>query len=167
MRWIINKYSKGFTIIESLIALLVLSLSLAPIIAMTTLSSSIGQLIENNLVGSMLAQEGIEIIRAMRDTNWLNNQLFDYGLVGTWLVESDTGPSKSPISASINDNPFLKTDPDTNLYNYTTGDETIFKRLVTVTKISEKELKVISSVEYQNRFGAKTITVEDHFFDWK
>jgi len=70
----------GFTIIESLVALAILSLALTPMLVVVTMSSRIATSVKNNLVAALLAQEGIEVIRAIRDTNWLNGQLFYTGL---------------------------------------------------------------------------------------
>ncbi len=159
----INNRQSGFTIIESLVAFLVLTLSLAPMLAMANLSSSISNSIKNNLIGSMLAQEGIEIVRALRDENWLNGRSFDYNLPGTSIAQWDSG---ALIPTSPDSIPYIKLDPSTNKYNYDTGEDTIFKRKIYVYSVSSSEIMVQSIVTYQNRFSDKTITVEDHLYDW-
>lgn len=161
----------GFTIIESLVALAVLGVALGPMLAMASMASNVSAAVKNNLTGAMLAQEGIEVVRALRDANWLNNVEFDQGLVGTWMLQSDTNlTNKSPEPINIEeDNQYLRFSPETGLYNYDSGADTIFKRKVTIAKnpANEDEMIVICEITYKNRSSDKIIRVEDHLYDWK
>lgn len=75
--------SRGFTILELLAAILVIAIGVLSaytvtqqIIAYTFSSAS-------RLTGAYLAKEGIEIIRNIRDTNWLEGEAWDNGLSST------------------------------------------------------------------------------------
>ena len=83
--------SAGFTLIEVLVALAILTVAISPLLVTAVSSLRVSALIQNNLIASNLAQEGIEIIRNIRDTNWASNKLFDEGLTeGAYAVEWDT-----------------------------------------------------------------------------
>jgi prepilin-type N-terminal cleavage/methylation domain-containing protein len=64
--------SKGFTIIELIISIFILSVALVGIFSafytVTILTSDSA----DKLTATYLAQEGMEIVRNIRDTNWLN-----------------------------------------------------------------------------------------------
>ena len=170
----IRSSQNGFTIIESLVALAILSLSLMPMLVVVTMSSRIATSVKNNLVAAMLAQEGIEVVRAIRDTNWLNGRVFYIGLnedaeTGTTkdgLVQYDTADSLMPYDASAK----LYVDNNSGIYSYDNNSgssPTLFTRKISVTKISNAELKIISEITWNEPPRSKIISVEDHLFDWK
>lgn len=159
----------GLTLIEALVTLVVLSFGLIPSLAILSSSTRISTLIKNNLIAANLAQEGVEIIRSLRDSNWFANLPFDNGLVGEWRVEWNTNWS-SNLPQAIGSHPYLKFDPNTGTYNYSTGADTSFKRSVTVTKVvhpCDCELKVVSKVEWIRYGTVRTQEVESHLFNWK
>lgn len=148
--------------IEALITLVVLTVALGPALILATNISSVSSVIKNNLIAANLAQEGIEVVRSIRDTNWFLGIPFDSGLgTGAYRIEWNSGSV-----LSLGSNPTLK--EDNGLYNYSTGNDTIFKRTVTVTKVNAGELRIESSVTWDERGGnAQNLTVESHLFDWK
>lgn len=152
----------GFTLIEALVSLVLLSLAIVPALYLSTTAVSSALLIEHNLIAANLAQEGVEVIRAMRDANWFNNSVFDSGLsAGIYRVEWNSD-SLIPLGS----NPFLKI--NNGLYNYTSGTDTIFKRTVDITKISSSELRVVSTITWTEKGNRnKNIPVESHLFNWK
>lgn len=162
--------SGGFTIIESLIALMILSLALSPMLVVVTMSSRIATSVKNNLVAAMLAQEGIEVVRAVRDANWLNGRSFNVGLnentIGSTrdgLVQYDTASDLLTYDANTK----LNLNTTSGVYSYTDATPTIFSRKISITRVSAVELKIISEVTWNERSRSRIISVEDHLFDWK
>jgi prepilin-type N-terminal cleavage/methylation domain-containing protein len=153
---------KGFTLVETLVALVILSVALIPILNLSTDSARISSNIQDNLIASGLAQEGIEVVRAIRDTNWFGNQTFDAGLAnGSYRAEWN-----STTLLDLSNNPPLLL--NNGLYNYTTGTPTKFTRIVTISKVNAGELKITSQITWNVRANnTKTITAEDHLFNWK
>lgn len=166
----IKKLLEGFTLVETLIALVILSFGLIPTLSVITSSINISKIIRNNLVASNLAQEGVEVIRGLRDTNWFNGSNFNNGLIGTWRVEWNTNLSNNlPQATTPETNPFIRFDSSTGLYNYASGTPTLFKRLVTVSMTANTcncEMVVVSEVTWTDFRRTRTITVESHLFDW-
>ena len=155
---------RGFTLVETLIALVLITISMGPVFALATSSINVASRIEHNLIASNLAQEGIEVIRNIRDTNWLNGVAFDNNLpTGTWRVQWDTvGGGLMAVSS----NPVLK--KNNGLYNYLTGTDTVFRRIMTISKPNSGELVLISSVTWIERGNInRVVSAESHLFDWR
>jgi len=159
-----SKANKGFTLIEAMVALVLVTLAMGPVFILATSSVNVASRIEHNLIASNLAQEGIEVIRNIRDTNWLNGVDFDNNLpAGAWRIEWDTiGGGLMAVGS----NPVLK--KNNGLYNYSTGTNTVFRRTITISKPNSGELILISSVAWIERGNInKTVSAESHLFDWK
>ncbi|OGN00991.1 MAG: hypothetical protein A3I26_02510 [Candidatus Yanofskybacteria bacterium RIFCSPLOWO2_02_FULL_43_10] len=154
--------SKGFTLIEALVALVVLTTALGPALVLSSNISSTASVARNNLIAANLSQEGVEVVRALRDANWHNSLPFDAGLAdGVYRIEWG-----SNTLIALGSNPPLKV--SAGLYNYSSGTDTVFKRTVTITKINAAELRIISDITWTERGNrTKNIKVESHLFDWK
>ena len=153
---------KGFTLIEALVALVILTIALGPALILSSNLSATASVVRNNLVAANLAQEGVEAVRALRDTNWFNGAAFDNGLAdGIYRVEWN-----SDSLISFGSNPPLKA--DNGLYNYSTGTDTVFRRTVTISKPNNGELVLVSYVNWVERGNInRTVSAESHLFNWK
>ncbi|MEX2090986.1 MAG: prepilin-type N-terminal cleavage/methylation domain-containing protein [Candidatus Paceibacterota bacterium] len=157
-----KNHSNGFTLVEALVTLVVLSIALGPSLILTNNISSTASVVRNNLIAANLAQEGVEVIRGMRDTNWFNGIAFDTGLTdGTYRVEWN-----SSALISLGANPPIK--EGSGLYNYSSGNDTVFRRTISILKVNAGELRIISNVTWQER-GARdrNALVESHLFNWR
>ena len=161
-----NTNERGTTLIEALVAILILVFGIVPSLAVILTGNAFSSSVRNSLVASNLAQEGMEVVRAMRDANWFNNQAFDTGLSdGVYRLEWN-----SDVLLLESGNPPLKITP-AGLYNYSSGADTTFRRRVFVTKLDPLgcncELRIITEVTWPERGRTKTIQVESHLFNWK
>lgn len=158
--------TKGFTIIEALVALLLLTLGIGPALYIGYNSLYIATSIQNSSIASNLAQEGVEVIRAMRDTNWFLHQPFDTGLTSCTTSCRIAWDSAAPV---VNGGlvPPLKFNAATGVYNYTSGTDSIFSRQLTITEPSSVELKIVTTVTWKERLRSRSITIESHLFDWR
>ncbi len=154
--------SKGFTLVEALVALVILTMALGPALVLSSNISSTASIIQNNLIAANLSQEGVEIIRALRDANWYNGFSFDNGLTnGVYRIEWN-----SNALISLGPNPPLKI--NAGLYNYSSGTDTLFKRTITITQITSEELRIISDVTWTERGNrVRDVKAESHLFNWK
>lgn len=152
----------GFTLIEAMVALVILTTALIPALFLSTQATNVSFSIKNNLTATNLAQEGVEVVRAIRDNNWFQSYPFDTNLTdGQWRVDW-----YSETLIALGANPVLKV--NTGLYNYSLGTDSIFKRTITITKTNAAELKIVSDVTWTERGNrAKSIQAESHLFDWR
>lgn len=162
--------SAGFTLLETIVAISILTIAVAG--PMTLASRSIGSVSEskNGMISFYLAQESMEYIRNKRDNNVFSG--LDW-LDGFGLCIN----GKQCCIDAVNDN--IKRYPNTcgfvkydetggNYYNHSTGDDTIFTRIAEITKIGVNEAEIEVSVSWINKFGAnKSVVLVEHIFDWK
>ncbi len=149
--------NKGFTILEVIAAMLVITIGVLG--SFTVIQRMISYLHDSSLrlSAAYLAKEGIEIVRNIRDTNWLKGQAWNIGLAsGDW--EADY------LSQSLDDNydgDFLKID-SSGFYSYSSGTAAKFKRKITITPEGSDKLKVFVNVEWEGH----NILVQENLYNW-
>lgn len=170
MKFIFKK-EKGFTIIELVISIFILSFAVVGIFSAFSIMVILTSDTANQLTAAYLAQEGMEIVRNIRDTNWLNMNICAAAPSAlncpvTWVdglaagVCSTTGCGADYKSISMSgtfSGDYLDIDPD-GFYGYTSGTQTIFKRKIIITPIadvngqaSDHILKVIVQVSWDKK----------------
>ncbi len=157
---------KGFTLIETLVAVTVLTLAVAgPFNALrgALVNSYIAR---DQLVATSLAQEGIEYIRSVRDANYLGGSSWLTGLgsctPGPCVVDTAFGTisgTVQPLRLSTG-----------GLYSYvsSSGDKvSVYTRTVSITALAGgTEAKVTSSVSWITRGVTYTTTLTENIRDW-
>ena len=145
-----------------MIAIGLILVGLVGVITLINRSLGFSSLAFNKLVSSNLAQEGVEIVRNIRDTNWINHQAWDAGLPdGTYQADY------SSKSLDLYTDLALLFDDTTGLYGYNAGSDTIYKRKIELNHISPEELQVKITISWIGRGGGSFDTVvEDHLFNW-
>ena len=144
---ILNSENRGFTIIELIISIFILSIAVVGIFSAFSIMTILTSDSTDRLIATYLAQEGMEIIRNIRDTNWLN---IDAGspVDATWVdylscasgCEVDyrtTGSDSNPVLKRTGN--YLNIDQSGygqsgyDFYNYAGGTPTKFKRKIIIT----------------------------------
>lgn len=159
----IKNYTAGFMLTEGIVASTIIATAVVGILALLASSLRIAQLSESQLVASMLAQEGVEVARAIRDANWIADspRPWNAGFSnGDYQVEYNS-TAFLPFSGSP-----LRFDTTTRRYQYDTGTNTEFVRRIIITNLSVDELRVISRVSWTVRNIPFSIDVEAHLFNW-
>ncbi|KKQ35057.1 MAG: Type II secretory pathway protein LspI [Candidatus Nomurabacteria bacterium GW2011_GWB1_37_5] len=171
----IQSKSGGFTLIETLTALSIFSISIVALISVTSQGVASASYLKNKLAASYLAQEGIEIVRNTRDSyisaftpnsDW--NTLF--GSDGTFsncgsgcafnvntltdALTTGTLLSKADIPSCI-DNP-----SDCKIAT------SIFTRTITITD-SLGQMKVESKVEWLQGVTPRSVIFTEYLSDWQ
>jgi len=128
-----KKYRRdGFTLIEILIAISVLIVGIVGVYAIVPRIVGVTAENRDEFIASQLAQEGLEIVRNMRDSNWLRGVAWDSGLNN---CSSGCEIDYNDASFSSYADRFLKID-NNGFYNYDSGEDTKFKRKITITPSS-------------------------------
>ena len=172
-----KKYNKGFTLIETIGAISILLVGIVGTYAMVRQSLSSSIFSRSHLIASYLGQEGIAIVRNIRDTNWLQGNDYDDGLDdGDYEADYTDNSLNGTLACSPSCNysapslSFFKLD-DNGFNNYNNGTETIFKRKISLEHIYDDDsnscLKVTVTVYWKNR-GEKVhqISVQENLYDW-
>ncbi len=170
--------NRSFTILEVMLAITILTIAVGgsyALIQQTLIASSISQ---SRLIAAYLGQEGVELVRNIRDSNWLEQRTnpfaaWDEGLDGCHLpycCEMDyQSELTNPSSCDYDNLNYLNVDGD-NIYSYNPGTQTNFKRKITITELPElpeNGLEVSVEVQWMNRGTVYSMDpVMEHLYNW-
>jgi len=161
------KNNKGQLIIEMMVAMSLLVIGLLGIFAVLSQSLGLNRVAANQYIGVNLAAEGIEVTKNILDINFVNGDQWNLGFDrdGDYAVEFN---SSALIEDSQTINAPLKFDEATNRYTYGTGENTNFKRTITIENTTPTEIKVTSRVYWEDRGNIDfEVEIEDRFRNWK
>lgn len=164
---------KGFSIVESLIAISIVTLSITSATSIVQSSLQNTSLIKARSVAAGLAYEGIEYARNLRDTNNLSGNDFDGGDFANFVATCgdgctlDTISSGSAYAACNGDcSPMQKTNMG---YVLTGGTDSPFVRTITAQfnqiEGENAEVKIISEVSYRSSTRDETLRLESYLLD--
>ena len=161
----------GFTIVELMLAITLMATGIIAIYALIPHSIKIGEINRDKYLATQLAREGIEIVRNIRDTNWLEQMdsptaTWDEGLTACVMgceVDYTTPSIQDPILTAYGAGTYLKVD-ENGFYNYTTGIDTKFKRKVEITPIAGA-LQVKVTVNWSGDYNDSVL--EEILYDWR
>ena len=155
--------NKGFTLIEVTIAIFVLLIGILGVFAATQQIISYISLSNSKLTAIYLAQEGVEIVRNTRDSNWLDGINWNNGLtICAAGCEADYDDSNL---FSYSGNP-LNFETAAGFYGYGAGDSTKFKRKITIDSATEDILKITVLIEWEEKGRTQEITVREDLYNW-
>ena len=169
---VIRKNNKGFSIVEAVVAIYIITMGLIGVLTLVIKNIQVKYINTNMLVASQLAQEGLELVRNIRDTNWLDeNDWYDsiYNqdpATGDYLNYTYTITFKSVIDDSVNIIDNARMTMDGNFYSHGLGAPSSFYRLITVSDGGEF-LVVESQVRWQTSKGNHDYIAETYLYDWR
>jgi len=164
--------NKGFTLIEVIVAIGIILTTIVGLIGLSSFSVSSLGTAKSKVIAVNLAQEGIEIVRNIRDSNWITYRTqIDQGHPEYWSVGLGNGTYRAQYdSASLTANPdnppLYKNSYGFYQYSPTGGTLTPFRRTITLQNISADEIRVTSQVTWSEKRRSNTITIEDHLYNW-
>ncbi len=167
----------GFTLIEIMVAISVMTVGILGIYALVPHVVSLSGVNLDRFRAVQLAREGIEIIRNIRDTNWLeqrSNPLNSWkeGLTNCSLgCEADyTTPTvEDPTLPSYNEGRFLYIEGNTGFYKYIDSPseddiKTKFKRKIIITP-NPNVLNVKVQIIWPGKDSP--FEVEENLYNWR
>lgn len=171
---------KGFSLLETIVAIAVLILGILGPLSLASYTLSQASLSENQIIAYFLAEEALEFVINMRDSNvfagrnWLDG-LDDSGNQcdqsdGCYIDVTDMSDPIKECPANC-DNIFVRRDSTTGLYNHKpvsgTNINTIFRRRVLLDPNifgNNDEARVEVIIYWQERFASRSFTVTHHIF---
>jgi prepilin-type N-terminal cleavage/methylation domain-containing protein len=158
------KNKSGFTLVEILAVLFVVSLGMIGVLSLIIQNIKGQNINKNSIVAYQLAQEGVELVRKVRDTNWKNSTPFNQNL----------GEGKYYMSYSDETPNILATEDNGNLYKdaddfYVHGggaSQTNFNRIIEITAPNTHSIIVHSIVSWTEHNQDYSYVLEASLFDW-
>lgn len=178
------KSCKGFTFLEMLVVITIILVAFTGIYTLLTKVVYVSKISIHKLTATMLAQEGIEIVRNIRETNWLHGKAWDDGLIpDTYIVQYDSS-SLQPF-----EDKYLILNKRLILYSYTEEVEelteeqilagmrpgvveSLFKRRIDISDNpdrdpSTEDIAITCQVTWEERGRPQSILLEDWLYDWR
>jgi len=133
-------------------------------------------IISSRLTAAYLAQEGIEIIRNIRDTNWLKGTNWD-DIIEIFNDKScSSGCEADYTTGAVNETTMLRScmspmgaslniDAD-GFYSYSNGSPTKFKRKIIITSTVIDVLQVSVLINWEDRGETYNFTAEENLYNW-
>ncbi|HUV81315.1 MAG TPA: prepilin-type N-terminal cleavage/methylation domain-containing protein [Patescibacteria group bacterium] len=130
--------SKGFTILEMILAVFILTIAVFSsysLIQQTLISTSLNQ---SKLVAYYFAQQELENIKNVRDTNWLQGSAWNQNI------------------SSISWTPL----------NFSDGSQSIFQKSITVSEISSDCLEIEVVIKWSERGREQSVEIINQLYNW-
>lgn len=172
----ITTLPRGFTLVETLVALSILLI--AVVTPITLIGDSLHKMYfaRDEAIAVNIAQEGIEMVRQVRDTNMINNVAWDTNLSpGTYIVDVGSFiatpgvPSSFVIPcAGCNQTVYLDT-VGTGLYRQgAASTPTQFSRSVVISNPNALayERSVVSTVTWKTGGLSGSIVLQEYIYKW-
>jgi len=180
----------GFTLIEVIIAIFLITVGITAVLLLITKTLGAMSLSFSQLKAAYLAQEGIEVVRNIRDTNWIDPAITDWdnflskpgcqpvpgnplnperGQCPLWYVINYDTTAPTEVAQGSNNPLYLD---GTDFYTHTGGTATPFFRHIEIDYIGDAVLdttlmKVKSIVTWQHKGKDYEISAEEHLYNWR
>jgi len=175
---------KGFTLVETLIAIAVLMLAILGPLTVASKGLQNSLYARDQITAYYLAQEGIEYARFARDDNYIQGREWLYGLdecmmeggtdhgcvidVPAWFDDPSINPVLECTNVVCSNNPMVITEDSLYTYESDSGSSlSRFSRIVTIEVVEEgKEVKVTSTVSWRaGSFAEKSFSITENIFN--
>lgn len=167
MNRLFGKLERGFTLIEVIFAIFILTMSGLAAFSLIQSSMVPASINRSNLVAYYLAQEGAEIARNIRDNNWLEGAAWNEGLaVGDWEADYNDG------SLSAYTGRYLYLSDATKLFSYIESpsgndERSKFQRKITISEVSSTTIEISVIVYWSERGRDHDVMLKNQLTDWR
>ena len=160
---------------EMLVALFVIIVGLMGGMSAILKTLTLSSFSSSRLTAAYLAQEGIEIVRNVRDTNWLEARTvvndWDEGLTNCsngCIVDYDHsyGPDLIDPNLFAFADQFLNIDGN-GFYSYSPGNPTKFQRKIIIQKTGPDRLDVVVQVIWSEKGKSYNFSAQENLYNWR
>lgn len=165
-----NLNNSGISILEVVVAVLIITMGMIGVLSLVIQNVQAQYINKNVLIASGLAQEGLELVRNIRDLNWLTpGNVWNQNIVGDNTYTMDYGGLAS-IKMAINsiDEAGARLYVDSNgLYTHTvTAAATNFYRLITVVD-QGNYLDIKCTIRWKDGTQNHNYAAETYLYNWR
>lgn len=164
---------RAFSLVETLVAVAILVGGLTATLGILSFMLRTVNVLKSEFVAAHLAAEGIEVIRNIRDANWLRRDIG--GESRGWRDDLTAANYEVAFDSRVpeaNQNRLLNLDA-AGRYTYNAGAPTSFKRRIELQWVDTpgtptvERVRVRAVVRWQDQFQSRQVVVEDLLYDWK
>lgn len=181
-----NVRAEGFTLIGVIVAAFIVSVTVVSVVQLMTRQEPLIELTRERLIGTNIAREGLELVRAVRDTNWFadpdRTRWLESGICDDGAVSYSDTDRRFTLDATMVqtgsgvgdvDQPRLYIQGN-NLWTHDDADPSAqyskFDRILSVdcsTKDSSPPFVTVSSfVSWVGRSGPETLVLKEKLYNW-
>ncbi|MGB3988134.1 MAG: hypothetical protein WBK67_00335 [Minisyncoccales bacterium] len=167
-----RRLQSGMTFLELMVAISVLIVGISGTVGLIHRTISSATMAANQLKASYLAQEGIEVVRNIRDSSWIRDK--------DWLENIDSNCSCCEVAYNHDGTKAMTTCQGGNpknlkyfqgFYGYSsnpTAEESSFSRKITTSLHDGGEyLRVEATVYWDERGSTRSVSVVENLRDWR
>ena len=159
---------KGFTLLETLVAVAVLMMALLGPFSIAQQSLRSAYYARDQVTAYYLAQEGVEFVRSIRDENYLSGNPWLNGIstcTDVACMVDFPNFTYAPCSGTC---PALKISDAGGLFNNATGADSKFTRQVTLTPVAgmPDEMIISVTVSWTSSGVPRIFTLQERLFNW-
>jgi len=152
--------NKGFTLIEVLLSVFIITVAVLGLYNGINYSYNSIEKAKEKFIAAYLAEEGIELVKNLRDSNFVTGSAWNNGL--TICAAGCKMDADDAVLDAVTPTAFLLID-SSGYYSYNAGGtQTIFSRKITITSINADKIKVSASVYY----GDQEFLLEQYLYNW-
>ena len=160
------KNIKGFTLIESLVAIAILTLAVSGAFFTANRAIVAAGIARDQLTASFLAQEGIEYVRLLRDNAYLAAPATAWSGFLT-VINSYSCLEPNICTLAPRANPVQCPSGVCTATFILGSNGTSFMRTIKATTISASDEKIVSEVSWSYHNSPYTVTITDHLTPWQ
>ena len=167
--------NRGFSILEVIITIFIIVVGIVGVYSLVPRIVAVSFANRDKFIASQLGREGVELIRNIRDSNWLeqlgnpgnawdegltsacgapNGCQIDYTMLG---VEDPALPAYSGA--------YLRIRSQDGFYNYSSGPPSKFQRKITIEPFLSQYLEVTVEVFWQP--DDSVFTIKERLYPWR
>ncbi|MBI4117525.1 MAG: hypothetical protein HY453_00355 [Parcubacteria group bacterium] len=169
---------RGQGLMETIVAFTIIGLGMLG--SFSLVLSTLGQSgeLQSSMIGSQLAWEGVEVVRNIRDSNWLSQSPWDTGMSG--IADTTAIPAFDPEAGSwtLDFAPSGFSDAaavvyrDQGVYRQSTagatGNATVFRRLITIDpEGTDFRKKITSEVRWTEKGKERSVMAIGELYHWR
>ena len=162
------KNLSGFSILEVIVSFYIVSMGMVGLLSLIIQNTQVQNINKNDLIAVQLAQEGTELVRRVRDNNWLiGNSAF------SGIANTDTTKTFAIDSDALTDNVLIGDDSarlmvDSGYYLHSGSDPSNFRRIIETTNYSSaSSTEVDCRVQWTEKNQVHEQVVSEILYDWR
>jgi prepilin-type N-terminal cleavage/methylation domain-containing protein len=160
----IFKKERGFTLLEMLISILIISIGVSGVYMAVAKYARDTQTERESFMAAYLCQEGIEIVRNLRDFNLVSGAVWKNGLTSCGTGCEADYHTPTTLSAWTTGS-ILYINQTTGLYEYTSSTvPTSYKRKIVIDNTTNTNILSITVYVYWEN---NTMTAKEDLYNWR